>query len=226
MKAPLYSLLLCLMLSACNGSHKNIPSTINLPEFPGFEIKANSDFGSVKLSGYEYKSVDGKTVAYNTCAEATNSKETEIAEYELFRYRLLINSCHALKRYLAAKPSTDSFFPSQFDASLVRELPATSVPLLNKTQEEARTGKTVNTYFANGQLSLEKNGSVKLQTVDDEIIYTLLARGDLTNDGIEDLLVRTEWYARKASGKHVDLLVLSKTGQDKAVTIEWRLMSN
>jgi len=226
MKALLCSLLTCLMLISCSGSNKNIPPTINLPEFPGFTLKENVSYSTVKLSGYEFKSADGMPVVYNTCPGVTSSNESEVAEYELFRYRLLLNTCHALEKYLAAKPSAESNFPAQFDTRLIGDMPATSVPLLNKTQEEARIGKTVKTYFAGGQLSLEKNGSVKVLTDDDEISYTLLARGDFTNDGVEDLLLRVEWYARKASGKHVDLLILSKTATDKPITIGWRLMSH
>ena len=219
----MYSLLTCLAVTACPGNSKSILPTINSSGFDGFSIKDNSDYGNVKLSGYEFKSADGKTVTYNTCTEVTGSKESGIAEYELFRYRLLLNSCQALKKYSSAKASTETYFSAQFDANLISDLPATSAPLLSKTQEEARAGKTVKSYFANGQLSLEKNGSVKVLTEEDEIIYTLLARGDLTNDGVEDLLVRAEWYARKASGKHVDLLVLIKTAKEKPVTIGWRL---
>ena len=226
MKALLCSLLVFLALSACSGKNKSIAPTINVSEFDGISIKENQGYADLALSGYEFRNVDGKTIVYHTCPEATGAKESEIAEFEFFRYRLLLNSCQALKIYQTAKASAASYFPVSFDATLVNEMPATSVPLLNKSQEVARIGKTVKSYFVKGQLTQEKNGSVKLITDDDEIRYTLLARGDFTNDGVEDLLVRSEWYARKANGKHVDLLLLTKAAKDKPTTIEWRLMKN
>jgi hypothetical protein len=225
MKTMFCSVMVCLTVVACSaGNSQHVPPTINASEFAGFDINNSRDIGSVKLSGYEFKSVDGKTIRFSTCPDAERVPESGIAEYELFRYRLLLNSCRALEKYLLAKASTEAFFSPQFDANLVGEFPATSAPLLSKAQEEARIGKTVSTYFANGQISLEQGGSVRVATEDDEIIFTLLARGDFNDDGIEDLLIRSEWYARKANGKHVDLLVLTKGGKDKPVAIAWRLM--
>ena len=82
---------------------------------------------------------------------------------------------------------------------------------------------SVKSYDSNTQITLEKENTFKLLTKEDEVYLTLLARGDFTNDGFEDLLIQAEWYARNAHGKHVDLLILSRLDKDGTVEIDWRL---
>lgn len=224
MRILILNFILFLILAACSDNNKQILPYINLAEFPGFKIFESTNFQNTQLIGYEYQSTDDKIVSFKTCPDVENANESSIAEFELFRFRLLVTSCQALKKYYQGNSSKKSYFDNQFTAHLVQTFPASSVPLLSKEHQSKRQNKALIEYDNKTYLTMEQNGSVKLLTEEDELYYSLVARADFTGDQIEDLLVRTEWFARKASGKHVDLLVLSKTGKDQPSTISWRMM--
>ncbi|NOX91102.1 MAG: hypothetical protein GXP18_01225 [Gammaproteobacteria bacterium] len=98
--------------------------------------------------------------------------------------------------------------------SFYSELPAIVKPLLQHDKPNQLSNKTLGNYMAKTKISLEKNSNAKIINSEDEIYVTLLAQGDFTHDGIEDLLIKTEWYARKIFGKHADLLILTSINQD------------
>ncbi len=224
MKIKLAIFCVCLILTACAENSKGISSVINTDEFPGFTIDENSRYKNVVLDDYEYKLANSETVSFKSCPEVEAFEESHVAEYDFFRYRLLMVSCNALKKYFSSRKFTGSFFSKDLDISLVSTFPASSIPLLNKSQLQALANQTLKTHYPNAQFMREKSGVIKIVTDDDEIYYSLMARGDFTHDGVEDLLIRSEWFARKAHGKHVDLLILSKAAKDKPVEIVWRLM--
>ena len=192
-------------------------------EFVGIP-QGQTTIENVRLEGYEYKTANSELINFDSCIKAVQAGESQIAGYELFRFRLLLNSCYALEKYLSAKPSNKNYFQQDFNGTSVKDFPAASVPLLNQEHKKNSLNKTLNQHLKIVEISTETNGSIKVLTEEDELYYSLMARGDFTNDGIEDLLVKSEWFARKARGKHVDLLILSKTDKDQPITIYWRLM--
>src|SRR5690606_18554892 len=106
---------------------------------------------------------------------------------------------------------------------LVRSFPAAVIPLLSEAHQRTLSGTTLGAHDNTMLITVDQLNVAHIQTENDEIYITVMARGDFTGDRIEDLLVKTEWFAGNGYGKHVDLLVLSQSGEDGKVNVEWRL---
>lgn len=123
---------------------------------------------------------------------------------------MLRTSCIAINKYSIASSSAKNNFPFQLDTNFIYQLPALIIPILSNNDFERKQNLLVKTYAPLAQIVMEKENVFKLLTEEDEVYLTLLGRGDFNKDGFEDLLIQSEWYARKAHGKYVDLLILSK----------------
>lgn len=210
--------LLCGFQFSCSAENKSMPPKLNNDAFDGFTLTKNK----TSLSGYEFKNNDIKDVTFNSCEEALNYKTSNIAGYEYFRFKLLLTSCKAINKYKTAKSSSTTFFPTELSKKDYKLFPALATPFLSKTEYNQRQNKTISQYYKSIKVTT-KNNTATLLTKEDEIYITILARGDFNNDKIEDLLVSSEWYAVNAHGKHTDLVILSKTGKDKPIKIDWRM---
>jgi len=213
-----------ILLSALHVYASEIKPILNNQAFEGFKIGDKKTISDIKLTGYEYAAKNSEQIIFDDCTQAVMYGESKVQEYEIFRLRLLTTTCQALDKYLSANSSNMTFFPEKFEVSLIDHFPAKTMPLLYRAQGRHRGDKTIKQYYSSFKANIEKNGSIKFLSEEDEIYYTLMARGDFTNDGVEDLLVKSEWFARKARGKHVDLLILTRAGKNQPINIHWRLM--
>uniref|UniRef100_UPI0010DDE005 hypothetical protein n=1 Tax=Vibrio vulnificus TaxID=672 RepID=UPI0010DDE005 len=122
-----------------------------------------------------------------------------------------------------AVASQDNNFAEDLDSEFIYQLPATITPFVNYSDFLRKQGESFLSYDEKTKVTIENENTFKLLTARDEVYLTLLARGDFTQDGYEDLLIQSEWYARDAYGKHVDLVILSKKNIYGYVEIAWRL---
>lgn len=107
--------------------------------------------------------------------------------------------------------------------SAVRQFPALVVPLLSEQHRKSLEGKSVEAAFGPSlTIVSEQLGGTQLSTFKDDVYLTVLGRGDFNQDAIEDLLIKSEWFARDAFGKHVDLVILSGQRSGKKHPILWR----
>ena len=203
---------------SCADAMNEIKPHLNKKEFEGFSIQVDK----IQLSGYEYTIGRRQEIAFETCKDALSYDISNIPEFEYFRFKLLLTSCTAVNKFKSATPSNKSYFPATITVNDIKAFPALTTPYLSKTEYSQRKNKTINEAHKMLTISADKNGT-KLLTQTDEFYIHILARGDFDGDKIEDLLVSSEWYARKAFGKHSDLVILSKVKKDKPVTIQWRL---
>lgn len=217
-KIVLTIVLLCGFQLSCTAENKNISSILNNDAFAGFTLTQNK----TSLSGYEFKNDNLEDIVFNTCEQALSYKSAKIAGYEYFRFKLLLASCEAIKKYKTAKSSISTFFPEELNVKDYKSFPALATPFLSKTEYTRRQNKIINEYYKLIKVTAKHN-TATLLTKEDEIYITIIARGDFNNDKIEDLLVSSEWYAVNANGKHTDLVVLSKTGKNKPIKIDLRM---
>jgi len=217
-KALLTASLLSIFQLSCSAANNNIPAVINNDAFQGFLFTPKE----TTLSGYTFKTNDMEKVKFASCQQTLDYKISNIAEYNYFRFKLLVVACKAVNQYKTAQGSTQSLFPVKLDDKFYENLPALTTPYLSRTEYLQRKNKTIKQVYKTLKVS-SKNNTATIITNDDEIYITVLARGDFNNDKIEDLLVTSEWYAKHANGKHTELVVLSKTGKNKAIQINWRM---
>lgn len=189
-------------------------------QFQGFHL---SDLSDVTLSGYEYKYQTGQTFSLNSCTKANRIDVSKIADYDYFRFNLLLISCEGLKKYLNAAASNISHFPEKLSVGFIEKLPISIFPQLSKSEFKRNYGKTIDSFYKKTRISKNKNGTFIILTDDDEIYLNVLARGDFNKDGFEDLLIETQWYAQKAYGKYADLIIISQKNKGSAAEIIWRL---
>jgi len=217
-KALLTAGLLSIFQLSCTAANNDIPASINNDAFQGFVFTPKE----TALSGYMFKTNEMEKVEFTSCQQALDYKISNIAEYNYFRFKLLVVACKAVNKYKTAHGSTQSSFPVKLDDKFYSKLPALTTPYLSKTEYKQRKNKTIKQTYKNLKVT-SKNNTATIITNDDEIYISVLARGDFNNDKIEDLLISSEWYAKHANGKHTELVVLSKTGKDKAIQIDWRM---
>lgn len=105
----------------------------------------------------------------------------------------------------------------------MRRFPASATPILSEADLQQKEGHTIGSLYADANFSSDNKNTIRVITDDDEYYFTTLARADFNLDGVEDLLIRAEWYARNAHGKHVDLVILSQQTHQGSLKIEWRL---
>lgn len=222
MRTFAFILFINIILISCADAKNTIHPSIYISEFQGFTFNAEKQISN-RISGYEYQTIDSENIKIQTCDQASHFDISKIAEFEYFRFKLLQLSCKAAEVYSTARDAKTSYFPEAFTQHFFETLPASTVPLLSKADASQRKDKTLLEYNKHAKFQTENSHTVKLLTKDDEIYITILARGDFNNDGFEDLLVKSEWYARNAFGKHTDLLILTKTDKDQPIKIDWRL---
>ncbi|MCW8900358.1 MAG: hypothetical protein OQK95_06800 [Gammaproteobacteria bacterium] len=209
--------LLLTPISWVNANNELLP-ILNKSAFDGFTITPTKTI----LHDYNYKDHDQKLITFKSCKDALDFNISDIAEHNYFRFKLLLVACKGINKYHTAQSSSQSLFPAKLDDQFYKDLPALTTSYLSKTKYTQRENKTIQQAYKSIKVT-SKNNTATLITDDDEIYITVLARGDFNNDKIEDLLVTSEWYAKHAHGKHTELVVLSKTAQDKPVQIEWRM---
>lgn len=211
------------VLIGCVVADSMIQPELYQQAFPGFEFNQKEINTAQPVSGYQYQSVHENTIDIHSCKQASAMDSALIAEFEYFRFQQLLLSCQAMEQYARAEKSRASYFPQVFDKQFYEQLPVATAPLLGGADLDQRQGKSFTAYDKDTQVTIEAPHTAKLLTAEDEIYITILARGDFNGDGIEDLLAKSEWYARQAFGKHTDLLILTKTDTSQAVKINWRL---
>jgi len=209
-------------LLACSISSNTIDKKLYQEQFPGFGFVSQLDISQHTLSNYEYDSLDGGKLVMTSCKQANGFDISKIADYDYFRFKLLLVSCKAIDKYSTASAARTNNFPSKLDTKFIYQLPVAITPLLSRADTIKKQDLSVKSYDIRTQITLEKENMFKLLTKEDEVYITLLARADFTNDGFEDLLIQSEWYSRNAHGKHVDLLILSRPDKGKPVEIGWR----
>lgn len=222
MKKILYSLVVCSILISCSPRNNLIAPIIHKAEFPGFKFADNEISTRLPISGYEYQTLDGDKLSIENCHQANTTDKSKIADFDYFRFNLLLASCTAIDRYSNAGISRLSYFPAVLKHDFYARLPAAVAPPLSKADLLQRHGKSIIDFDKETQISIVKPNAAKLLTKDEEIYITVLAMGDFTGDDLEDMLVQVESYAREAFGKHVDLLILSKIEKVAQVRIYWR----
>lgn len=217
-RALLVAVFLSTFQLSCTEASDDILPTLNKNAFSGFTISDKN----IKLDGYDFKNHDRKVIEFDSCKNALDYNIDNIATHDYFRFKLLLVSCKAINKYKIAQNSSASFFPTKLNDKFYSNLPALTTPYLSKTEYTQRENKTIKQAYKSLKVT-SKNNTATIITKDDEIYITVLARGDFNNDKIEDLLVTSEWYAKHAHGKHTELVVLSKTGKNKPIKIDWRM---
>lgn len=220
-KLDIASLLFMTLLSSCSFDSVAGKPELYKKHFDFYKIGNSLESTSFEWT-MEFKNKDRKLLPFNNCNEIAVFNHNDLALFDQFRFKLFTADCTAIYKYLNAKEFKQSFFPTTLSDNFIVTLPAHITPIINNYIFKKQRDKTLEQAY-NILTIQKKNKSTNILTKTDEFYIDILARGDFDDDGFEDLLVSSQWYARNARGKYNDLVILSKTGKDKAIEVIWRI---
>lgn len=218
MHTHLLSALAAALLIGCATVRAESPHAFNVTAFAGL-AKLMPD-GSERLD-YVLDGANGGELRFSRCAQVAATDAAAVREDQYPLFQLLRANCQALARYGAGQPARRSHLPETLTPALVRELPASALPVVGG-QATSPTGARVED--APG-MSIEAlpGGRVRVLTRTDDSVYTLMAQGDFDGDGVQDMLLRLDWRTRDAFGRGVDLLQITRRSAGGATEPNWRL---
>jgi hypothetical protein len=194
----------------------------NFSEFTGLVSRESIDYAGVLLD-YDLDDAKGKNVHFTSCLQVDGTSENDILTSEYTLYKLLSIHCKAIQIYI--EKGTDarvSFFPQTIRKELVAAFPAVATPQVSKEAMAERLGKTLAIDEPGLKIKIVDKENADVLTSTDDITYTIMARADFNQDGIEELLVRMNWHVIDAFGKGADLFILEKKSPTDPIALTWR----
>ena len=136
-------------LLACTANNKIVNTELYQEHFPGFVFTNQSNMTGPILSGYEYQVIEGEKLVVTTCEQASSTDISTVADFDYFRFRLLLVSCKAIDKYSAANAALESRFPSMLDNEFIYQLPAGITPLLSRSEFMQRQDLSISRLLKN-----------------------------------------------------------------------------
>lgn len=113
-------------------------------------------------------------------------------------------------------------WPETMNADFVAQLPGDAIPDLGGSTLEGREGALKEFEPELVVTPISQNSAQAILSGDLDITYIIMARGDFTGDGNEEVLLRLDWSITSAFGKGFSLLLLSKGNKQEKAKIIWR----
>ena len=173
---------------------------------------------------YDLTKPNGENLHITSCEQVKGFTDTSMDASQYTLYRLLALNCLAAEEFLLGQDATTSFFTEQSLVNIISNLPAMAVPDLGGDGLSAkREGRILIDYEKLLNPTASNPTEVKVELEDKMMAdYTLMAKKDLNNDGIEDLIISIGWYILDAFGDGTTLIAVSKTSESSPIEILWR----
>ncbi len=202
-------------------SSKAPPSYFNKEEFTGLVILPENGVDIVLK--YELDQPNGKIVKITSCNQVKSLTENDVITHQYKLYRLLSMNCYATEKFISGESAKQSFFNRQSLLQIVSSMPATAVPNLGEDDFDLRQGKTLAEFEPSIETTDISQTIVSTVLTDNmNVNYVLLARKDINQDGVEDLIVRLDWHIPDSFGRGSMLIAISKTSKTNPIEILWR----
>ena len=173
---------------------------------------------------YDLTKPSGENLHITSCKQVKAFTDTSIDIREYSLQRLLTLNCMAAEEFLLGQDATTSFFTEQSLVNIISNLPAMAVPDLGGDGLSAkREGRILIDYEKLLNPTASSPTEVKVELENKMMAsYTLMAKKDLNNDGIEDLVLLIGWRIIDTFGKGKTLIAVSKTSENSPIEILWR----
>lgn len=179
-----------------------------------FEI-LDGNYSNTRLKTYSPIQFKNNGERYlQSCLEIDATAINSVIEREVYLLLAAKLDCAIARQFIHARPATTSNLPQPLSIDYLKQLPANVIPSFNEQQERNAERKTL------GELNINENN-----TVQDHVFELLLndvlsvniieiARADFNGDGIEDVMIMTEWLVTDSGdGEGVDLLIIEEKQQ-------------
>lgn len=221
----------CMAITACSTSMADQPihhltkvrsPYLNQQEFTGL-VNVGDDLANMTLD-YALDSPTNIELPLNSCTVVNATSETDVKTSQHHLLQLMLVNCLAAKYYFSALTEGDvsSYFPDSVNEKFVKSLPAILVPDLGGESLDNRLGSLLDIEPNLKVIAVNEN-AVELSLAGDLVVnYVPMARGDFNGDGIEDMLLRLDWYISSAFGKGFDLVMVTQLSNDSQPQLLWR----
>src|SRR5690554_2037498 len=213
------------LLVACINGNSEPSRLIYSQSLHGIDITSDENEFEYSFPEAISFSMETKTINFESCEGVREFDASNLLEFDFYRFKLFFVTCMALDWYKHSVKPEKSNFSEDITVSQVSSFPANVLPFLSESEYADRQDLSISEYGSSEELSEPVKHRFKLLLEDSEYFVTLLARADFDRDGIEDVLLQTEWYSRNSFGKHVDLVILSKSTEKSDIYILKRLNS-
>ena len=172
---------------------------------------------------YDLTKPNGENLHITSCKQVKDFTDTSIDIREYSLQRLLTLNCMAAEEFLLGQNATTSFFTEQSLVNIISNLPAMAVPDLGGDGlSTKREGRTLIDYEKSLNPTATRPMVVTVRLEGNMMVdYIIMAREDLNNDGIEDLILRLDWDIIDAFGDGTTLIAVSKTSENSPIEILW-----
>lgn len=195
---------------------------LNQNEFTGLE-HLGTQLPELRLN-YSLNSPSGEELPLPSCVAVNNTVEGDVATSHYHLWQLLKVNCTAAEYYFTAlgRKTALRFLPDTLSVHFINRLPASAVPNVGGEFLAHPHGVLADAHQDFKVISAD-NGVVEVAlSLDTQVNYRLIARGDFDADGVEDMLLRLDWYTHNAFGKGFDLVMVSQTGKNTEPLVIWR----
>ncbi|AUD77891.1 hypothetical protein CW740_01020 [Kangiella profundi] len=186
--------------------------------------KLGENYSNTRLKLYspiKFKNNDERYL--QNCMEIDATPINSVIETEVDLLLAAKLDCAIARQFIHAKPATSSYLPNPLTTDYLKQFPANVIPSFNEQQERNAERKTL------GELNINENNTVQdhvFEILLNDVLsvkITEIARADFNADGMEELMIMTEWVVKDSGdGEGVDLLVIE--GKEHKPKIIWRFI--
>ena len=217
------TIIIACQLNGCTKiqSKKQSIGYLNEAEFTG--LVALPKTGADILLDYDLTKPNGENLHITSCKQVKGFTDTSIKMSQYSLYRLLALNCLVTEEFILGQDATTSFFTEQSLVNIISNLPAMAVPDLGGDGlSTKREGRTLIDYEKSLNPTATRPMVVTVRLEGNMMVdYIIMAREDLNNDGIEDLILRLDWDIIDAFGDGTTLIAVSKTSENSPIEILW-----
>lgn len=158
-----------------------------------------------------------------SCMEIDATAINSVIEREANLLIVAKLDCAIAKQFIPANSATSSNLPQPLSIDYLKKLPANITPSFNEQQERNAQQKTL-AEFKIDEINNDQDNVFELLLNDVlSVKFIEVARADFNADGIEDLMIMTEWLVTDSwDGEGVDLLIIEDKEQKPKVI--WRFI--
>jgi hypothetical protein len=244
MKKKAFFLAVVSCLVACSPTQPMSPQWVGemptlFTQEPSSQAKKQPDaqmLSNAWHEGYDFSFIgeSKKEVKINTCNDlikAYAAKEEPLTNIEWNRFQSAAVTCYAIKAFSEAKPSTQSYLGNfALTKETINKLPVDLAFIIsNDDIERSKPFKTLGEYQTNGVVEVKSQYSALFKSTTHGVggfaqNMNVLAKGDFTGDGIEDILISVLSYPTDGTMRVFDLFIITQTKPDGDYILQKRVL--
>lgn len=178
-----------------------------------FSLLSNDPAENRLIEASPLEFIDGVERQLSKCSEIERTNIEQLVEREQELLMAAKIDCQIARRFIVAKAATTSFLPAQLDKDTLLSLPAGLLPTLNsKTSTQSPDDNLSALNISRIEMVQERVHQIAVNDVM-LIKITEVARADFNADGVEDLMLITEWgVTDSGDGTGIDLMIIEDLG--------------